>query len=313
MKTIKYMKNSLLVLLLLSGSALEQWCCGDDWVAIKPREFWSKGGSDFVFVVTPDHDYVGRPGHCKASLFQVHRGGHRTPVWSRCLINNIGPVKVLVSTLGRYVVTIDEWGDIGAIPVAIYGNNGRLIRSHCMESLGMPEVGCVEKMEWSKSSLAFLDPKEQALFIRLKSGRLLMINLCSGDLMSKEWYERHRGWDIKEAEWNRLKSFGHDNSIKVAVEMLSSRNVDDRLTGLIVVSQEGYRNAIPKLKALLSDNDYVLVKIGDQPEKKVFRVRKAAKEVLHSMGEEVDDNIVIEEIPGDEKGAEKTPVKTGEK
>ena len=291
MKTIGRVTIVFLAIFDFTGHVHVERCHGDLWSPIKPKEYRSSCGA-FLFAVTPDPAIRKRPGHCTGELFFIS-DNRKTSVWSRPLINDIGPVKALVSTSGQYVVTMDEWANIGKLPIVVYGHDGRLICAHNLVSLGLKEQS--SDGGWSDSALAFFGLNDRVLFIRLRSSKKLMIDLRFGDIMDEKWYARRKGWYITEEEWSSLRSFGDSESVKLAVGLLNSENANDRLTGVLVIDQAECRDAIPKLKELLNDEDYVTIKMGDAPTTKVFRVRKAAKEALEKMGVPIEDDIIVEE------------------
>lgn len=283
----------LLPILIACGGS-----CFGTWEALKQMEFRSADTGKYLFRVTPHKDWVKRPGNCKGELFFVDKGKQKR-VWSRYLINNSGPITAYATKSGEYVVTMNEWGWYGAFPVVIYGPDGKLIRMHSLESLGlegdsdMPECSTVG-VEWDENAIVFFGPKEKTLIIRLRWGRILMVKLDSGDVMDEEWYEEYKGWYIKETEWKKLHAFAREHSAKLAVFMLGSKDSRDRQTGAIAVGQMKCRGAIPKLRTLLDDPNAYGFQAGDGPLMTVYYVRKVAKQALEAMGEEVK-GVVIEE------------------
>jgi HEAT repeat protein len=147
---------------------------------------------------------------------------------------------------------------------------------------------------WDRNAVVFFGPKEKTLIIRLRWGRILMVELDDGDVMDEEWYEDHKRWYIKETEWKKLHAFAREHSAKLAVSMLGSKDSFDRETGAVVVGQMKCRGAIPKLRTLLDDPN-VYWRTGDGSlMTTVYYVRKAAKQALEAMGEEVK-GVVVEE------------------
>jgi len=88
---------------------------------------------------TPDEPLKYHPGYCKGVLFEVRGGTKRVELWPLFLINNEAPVSVFVTNAGRYVVTMDEWGRVGKLPVVVYGFQGELVHVHNTVSLGVGE------------------------------------------------------------------------------------------------------------------------------------------------------------------------------
>ena len=73
--------------------------------------------------------------------------------------------------------------------------------------------------------------------------------------------------------------------------MLSSKEANERKAGALICGQEKLTMAIPKLRNLLVDKEYVRT---NHPQRwtRVYFVRKAAKEALEKLGEETG-NVVV--------------------
>jgi hypothetical protein len=261
----------------------------DEWPSIEKKEFKSRSGK-YVFVITPHEDWPDHPGHCKGVLFKIN-GGKLTEVWSRYLINNVGPVHVFVTDSGRYVVTMDEWHRVGKLPVVIYGFRGDLIYVHNIKSLGLEDdiehiKMTISSYWWNEDAIIFFGPKEEYLFIRLHWGKMLVIELWNGELCDKNWHELNR------KKWKKLHNYGKKKTEEIALAKLNSPDPDERKTGALIVGQLKIRKAIPRLKELLCDKAYYTTQSGDDPSMIILYVRKAAKEALDTMGEKVDNTII---------------------
>lgn len=64
-------------------------------------------------------------------------GGQWVPVWSRALVNEVAPVKALVSDEGQRVVTFDNWHSVGHGDhvVVFYDADGGLLRSMRLDQI----------------------------------------------------------------------------------------------------------------------------------------------------------------------------------
>ena len=122
---------SLFVSLFCTPSGLH----ADTWSLPKVTEYESPTRKH-ALRVTPDAGYPDRMGRCLAELFKID-GDQRNLVWTRYLVNNLAPVDAMVTDSGKYVVTLDEWGHLGTLPVVIYGWHGQLIEVHSLKSLGV--------------------------------------------------------------------------------------------------------------------------------------------------------------------------------
>ena len=74
---------------------------------------------------------AGERDTCVGQLEKVRDDGSYVAVWRRDLLNDVSPVRALVTADGRYVVTFDNWHSMGygKDVVVIYGPEGRLVTS----------------------------------------------------------------------------------------------------------------------------------------------------------------------------------------
>ena len=216
-------------------------------------------------------------------------------MWSRFLINNVAPVQTFITDSGEFVVTMDEWHHIGKLPLVIYGKDGRLIRVHNFESLGINqhlwhqiEVSASSR-HWNKDALIFFKPEENILIIRLHWGKILMIDLISGNILDQLTIILNQYDEIK------IRAFVNKKIRMLAFDLLNSKDPYERRKGAIICGTECITESIPRLRKLLLDKENYLLKKGDNgPSFTFYFVRKEAKEALELMGEKVE-NIVIEE------------------
>ncbi len=270
----------------------------DEWELLGPREFPSANGT-FVLKVSPHEGESYRPGFCKAELFKVTPTG-RHAVWMRYLINNNGPVRVFVADSGEYVVTMDEWHHVGDLPLVIYGRDGRLVRVHSVESLGLKKdishiKRTVSSYWWNEDSISFFGPSEEYFFVRLHWEKMLLVMLADGDLADDEWYRTTKGWFISQDKWKSLRRFGERTVRELVSKMLKSSDPEDLNTAAKAAGQLKFRESIPKLRGLLKDAHFYESRSGDDPWMKVYYIRKAALDALANMGETPQG--VITEVP----------------
>ncbi len=271
----------------------------DSWGPIKKTEFYS-ANRKHLLKISPHANWSKKPGHCRATLYTVE-DAECTEVWSRFLINNQAPVRVFVSDSGDYVLTMDEWGSLGELPVVIYGWRGGLVRVHSTDSLGLENdvrhiTMSVSSYWWNEDSMSFFGPDEETFFIRLHWGKLLLLSLDDGDLMNDEWYGRHKGWHIPEERWKTLHDFARREHRERALQWLDSEDSRERKIGAVICGQAKLEEAIPRLRELLTDEEHMLSFRGILPAQghRVYYVRKAAKEALENMGEDCEDAVVNE-------------------
>lgn len=131
----------------------------DSWLPPRPTTYVSSD-RNFRLLVTPRalenglsyfEDLVDerpnpgqRPGGTPAARGKLERrvaGGRWTTVWDAALVNDVAPVRALVSDDGAYVVTFDNWHQvgIGEHVVVIYDGSGTLVRSLMLTDI-VPET-----------------------------------------------------------------------------------------------------------------------------------------------------------------------------
>ena len=266
--------------------------CADSWGPIEQTEFYSENRKHMLRF-EPHPDWPSKPGHCRAVLF---KGGKE--LWSRYLINNHAPVRVFVADSGDYVLTMDEWHSVGELPVVIYGRRGELVRVHSTDSLGLKDdiehiKQTVSSYWWNEDSISFFGPDEETFLIRLHWGELILLQLRDGDLMDEEWYGIAKGWLMPEKKWTKLHEFGRTQLQKHAIRLLASKDAQQRKTGAMICGQEKLTEAIPALRELLNDEASFSTNVPEEWTRLYF-VRKAAKDALEAMGQEVK-GVIVEE------------------
>lgn len=264
------------------------------------REISSNNGK-YVFAVTPHEDWPSKPGHCLGALFRVD-GKERTEIWSRYLINDVSPVEVFVADSGKFVVTMDEWYEVGRLPVVIYDFRGGLARVHTTDTLGLREdirhiLKSISNYWWNQDSVSFFGPGDKTFITRLHWGKTLFLWLRDGDLMDDEWYQLRRGWLMSETEWKAIHDFADEKISKHGLALLDSSVASEREIGASICGQMKVTSAIPRLKELLKDDQYCESTSMCFAWTRVYYVRKAAKDALEAMGEEVK-GVIVEKKSG---------------
>ncbi|SDY88896.1 hypothetical protein [Hymenobacter psychrophilus] len=141
------------VFLFLLGLLSAQVATADSWELPKTTRYHSPDSSWFVEVVPLHipakyyayHGTKPRRRHkftaadtviipCHATMFRL-QGSDTIKVWEKQLINRIAPVSALVSTNGRYLVTVDNWSSMGygVDVLAVYDVQGNLLKRYALE------------------------------------------------------------------------------------------------------------------------------------------------------------------------------------
>ena len=105
----------------------------DSWAAPQEEDYYAANDAYYLHVIPGDSSSPGQGTLYKAA----RREGDDREVWSRWLLNPTAPYQVLVADSGEYVVTSDDWGQVGygANVVVIYGPGGELVKQFALEDL----------------------------------------------------------------------------------------------------------------------------------------------------------------------------------
>ncbi|MCG3136188.1 MAG: hypothetical protein HJJLKODD_00013 [Phycisphaerae bacterium] len=266
----------------------------DSWNFLTQTVFKSENGK-FQLIIHPRDDWPDHPASCQANLYEINDEGKKL-LWTRNLINEYAPVGIYISNSGEYVVTLDEWGNAGNLPVVIYGQTGQLIEVHNLQSLGLQdEIGnhifqTVSNTWWRGDSLEFFGPEDMTFVIRLGWGKILALELSTGQLL-----------DCDNQSQLGYEEFQEYIDLKVkqkTLQLLESKDARENQLGAMIAAQIKPQEAIPLLQKLLSSEAYYSIYRIDETRtdnstleisllQNVYYVRIAAKEVLESMGVEV--------------------------
>ena len=286
-----------LVLLLTHATT---YCLADTWGSIEQTEFYSDNGA-YVLVIEPVDDWGQKPGHCRGTLYQVIDQDRREPVWSRHLVNNYAPVQVHVADSGDHVVTMDEWGQVGDLPVVIYDRRGSLVMVHNIPSLGLDDDEAIEHITqsvssywWNEDAIAFFDENGQHFFVRLYWGRLIAISLKTGRRLDAS-IVAERTW--LEEDWNALTQQATTALPPLIMQGLASDDPKKQRAAAIAAGQLELTEAIPALHNLLESSFFHDEQIGNGPHTRVYTVREAAAQALQALGQEIGDVVLRKELP----------------
>ena len=163
----------------------------DSWARPVVREIFSASRDHFVRI-TPGNDMaavVGFGGSAKGkpAIAEYYR---RFPdrsyrlVHSVALLNPVAPVDAFLSDEG-HLVTVDNWHNRGYGRVlAVYGANGKLVRSYALSDLfPKAEIDAfphsVSSIAWHKGPV-YLNQDQRTLYMMVSEGRDLVLGLESG-------------------------------------------------------------------------------------------------------------------------------------
>ena len=122
---------SRIILTIIILICLHSICFADNWPSGTPkREVYYSSNRQYRFEVLPGQ-------HCRGILFRSHSGKTPHKLWESKLINSVSPYDVFVPDDGNYVVTFDNFNNVGygSDVIVIYTKGGRLIRSLALEDI----------------------------------------------------------------------------------------------------------------------------------------------------------------------------------
>lgn len=146
--------------------------------------------------------------------------------------------------------------------------------------VGKTYTGSTAGIDWYINSIRYIHPGKPLLIVRHRLGRYLMIDLDSGEAILPT---------------QALREEANDTVTALALTLLDSEDPGVQEIGCIHSGHLRNREAIPRLRELLDDDNYIRTKPDDR-ELFVYYVRKEAVTALHLMGEDVSD-IVYEYYP----------------
>jgi hypothetical protein len=122
-----------LYLILLATIFSYNILLGDTWGPPKSKYAYTSNNQIYKFVVKTNRNSEGKClGILKKERFLIDK-----TIWEKNLVNNKCPLEAMVTNNGKYVITFDDWHGAGKHPIVIYDENGKLIKEHSLESLGL--------------------------------------------------------------------------------------------------------------------------------------------------------------------------------
>ena len=272
---------------------------------MEERKVFSANGVCAV-EIRPHVKYYNFPGHCLATLT---RKGER--VWSRDLINDWDPYRVLVSDSG-YVVTMGERDHFEGLPLVIYGSSGDTVCVHSLVSLGLMHEFMIRSVvgytgrgwNWLENSICLFMEDEGMFCIRLNSGRIVLVQLENGGIASDKDAAAlsYGGW--QEMSPRRLEALEEKAREEIRTKeiprMFSSQDPDERETAALVCGQERLEDKVEALRGLLGDGTFYLRRT-EAGTVRVYYVRKAATEALRVLKREVGEVVLEERVEAPEE------------
>jgi len=134
---------------------------------------------------------MGPAGACTATLSERRFFAWYAAKWTATLSNSVAPVSALVSDSGRYVVTFDNWHQVGYgnDVVAVYdGSNGKPLLKYRLEDLlnneELCQVKCSVSSRWWARGRHELDESGDRLILHSVSAKA--IDLKTGKITSAD-------------------------------------------------------------------------------------------------------------------------------
>jgi hypothetical protein len=248
---------------------------GDSWAWPTIKTNVSESGA-FEFVVHPGVSLNARKDRLPArGIFRQKTEGGVMQMWERPLVNRIAPVRVLIPDSGRYVVTMDEWHAVGTKPLVIYDAEGKLVADLALQDLNLanhPNITrSVSSYHWNEYAFVIFGPRnsetltkseakrlEDMLFIRLHWGEIITIDLKTGAVRHREWWQLPPGEDqpLKIATKAFLDRTWEEAVQYFRAEEFAADPSWNGTRGLMLVAQLKRKEAIPLVRIIANTDRF---------------------------------------------------------
>jgi hypothetical protein len=272
----------LLVYPLVAVAALVSPGTGDEWNPPSEASYESENGK-YVFQVLPE--FGTRPpklGSCRGSLY-ARQGGRLKPLWNRPLINNVAPLRAIVSDSGEYVVTISEWASYEQLPIAFYGRLGLLLNVYGRLEQIAPRLnvpGSGSGRDWLHHALLTFGPHDATFVVRLSTKLVLAFETSNGEQIDENWRKKWQSFSDKMALWDDFHS-NVNRLIMIKALMLScSASPSDRETGEFILKQQSDAGSISLLREIAQHDPTFRIIKGLRGELRIYPIREAASRTL---------------------------------
>jgi hypothetical protein len=200
---MNYKKGKIVLIIISLIFLFPVFLFADSWLPPKTRYYYSTN-KNYYFEVIPL--LLDRPksndNYCKGTLYESIKGTPDKAVWTKQLMNDVSPSRVFVTNNGKYVITFDNWANVGYgnDVVVIYGKEGNLIKSFALEDI-ISSHDFEEYVTYSISSRwwganHYINEEEEILVLVLESKResgvrkkaaskKVFIDLKNGNILDK--------------------------------------------------------------------------------------------------------------------------------
>ena len=176
MKIKKFLVTHFLILLIASIPFKTAWT--DSWALPEKTEYFSEN-KKFRFTVTPGpigRREPGEPETCMGKFDVKEKGKNKyNTVWEKTLSNEVAPVSALVANSGNYIITFDNWHELGYGDnvIVIYNQKGDTIRQLGLNSFLSNEE--IKKLPHTVSSIWWggehhFDQNEEFVVLEITTG-----------------------------------------------------------------------------------------------------------------------------------------------
>lgn len=247
----------------------------------------------FFLKMTPGSMF--QPGSCRAELCKMD--GHIPKlVWSRPLVNDYAPLRMFTSDSGRYVVTIGEWNRRNVLLVVIYGEGGRLVSVLSRCALGLTKEEYIHDPNrdgdgWNTGSVAFFAAEDELFCIRLDGGRLIIIELKTGELLGGELSMA----SIDRSLYERSIAAVERALCSLCTRLLASKDLEERASGIAIAREHRIHDAIPLLRNIATENPSAPYKFSSTDESVRCSLSRSASTAIDEI-EGADANLVPSEV-----------------
>jgi hypothetical protein len=162
--------------------------CADDLIAPGPRIYAQSLSGKYAIKILPEAD------KSEGVFFTLDKDGKEEVIWRTKLVNIPGPA--IITENGKYVITLDTWGQLDEHCLVVYGEKGKVIADFKLQDLltakeieSIPRT--VTMRGWRDKDVAEFEDRSfgyDQMVIRMKHkgwAKVIRLSLSSGKIVKE--------------------------------------------------------------------------------------------------------------------------------
>jgi hypothetical protein len=181
-------RQTFLIFGLGLSLVLSSAVCADDLIAPGPRIYAQSSSGKYAIKILP----FTSADKSEGVFFTLDKDGKEEVIWRTTLVNFPGPA--IITENGKYVITLDTWGQLDEHCLVVYGEKGKVIADFKLEDLltakeieSIPRT--VTMRGWHDKGIAEFEDRSlgyDQMVIRMKHkgwARVICLSLSSGKIV----------------------------------------------------------------------------------------------------------------------------------